>query len=406
MVRAELWHEIHTRFRLKEPKKSIARALDLDVRTVRRILRQKKPQVYVRKQGSEGCLRGWKDFIRQRLPAVGYCAQAVFEELRTLGFEGSYDTVKRFVHPLREAMKVEATVRFETPPGRQGQVDWGQCWTGLGGRRARVHLFVFTLGYSRRLFARATRDEKLATFLNCHVEAFDHFGGIPHDILYDNPKTVVLTRDLEARSISWNTTFWDFARYYGYRPRLCRPSRPQTKGKVESGVKYIKRFLRGKSFVSLEHLNDRLLTWIAEIADQRIHGTTHQKPATRFLEEQNLLIPHQGKPPYTVQVRVLRQVSRDCLVTFETNRYSVPYRYAGQAVEVQRFSDLIRIYHAGEVIATHDRCQAGYENRLVREHYRGIFQPPPTARFPSPSQSDVQVRDLAVYEAAAQGGAQ
>jgi transposase len=118
-----------------------------------------------------------------------------------------------------------------------------------------------TLGYSRRLFARATRDEKLLTFIRCHEEALEHFAGIPHELLYDNTKSVVLSRDFEGQEIRWNPIFWDFSSYRGFQPRTCRPYRAQTKGKVESGVKYVKRFLRGKAFETLEQLNEALSSY-------------------------------------------------------------------------------------------------------------------------------------------------
>jgi len=116
-----------------------------------------------------------KDYILRRLAAVGYCAQAIFEELQERGYTGSYQTVKRYVHPLRKEALQEASVRFETPPGRQAQVDWGQAWMVIGGQRIKVHLFVMTMGYSRRMFAVATRDERLAAFLCSHEAAFSHF---------------------------------------------------------------------------------------------------------------------------------------------------------------------------------------------------------------------------------------
>jgi transposase len=411
MIKGDQWHEIHTRHRLHESKKSIARALGLDVRTVRKILSQKEPVAYTRTTMMSSILNPWKEHIRQRVAAVGYCAQSMYEELQGMGYSGTYDTVKRFVRPLRQEANLEATMRFETPPGRQGQADWGQCWTLLDGKRVKAHLFVLTLSFSRGLFVRATVDEKLPTFIHCHIAAFDHFGGLPHEILYDNPKTVVVSRDFEGRSIRWNAAFWDFARYYGFRPRLHRPYRPQTKGKVESGVKYVKRFLRGKAFASLDHLNESLLNWITTAADQRIHGTTHRKPAELFLEERDLLLDHQGKPPYTIQERVVRQVSRDCMVAFETNRYSVPFRYAGKQVDVQAVDDRIHVYHDGQLVVSHTRCEGTYQNRINKEHYWGLFRrdrlpaTPAWHPFRPPPDEDVEIRDLAFYEAVAEGGA-
>jgi transposase len=409
MVKDDLWHEIHSRYKLKETKKSIARSLGVDVRTVRRILRQKEPQAYKRDQSKTTIVAPFQDYIRRRLAAVGYCAQSVFEELQGMGYRGGYDAVRRFVQPLRKEAMTEATVRFETPPGRQGQVDWGQCWTVLAGKRTKIHPFVMTLGYSRRMFAKGAMDEKIHTFIQCHVEAFDHFGGLPHEILYDNPKTVVLNRDFEGRQIQWNATFWDFCRYYGFRACAHKPYRPQTKGKVEAGIKYVKRYLRGKSFESLDHLNTVLLSWIANSADQRTHGTTHRKPADMFAEEQDLLISHQGKPPYTIEDRATRHVSRDCMIAFETNRYSVPARFVGKPVEVQGEGDLIRIFHGGSLIVIHPRCEGRYQNRINRDHYQGVFhrhQPVSCCSYHSYQDAEnVQIRDLAFYEAFAQGGA-
>ena len=203
MVKAELWHEIHSRFKLKESKKSIARSLGIDVRTVRKILRQSEHKRYHRQKKGKTLLSDYEDYIRKRLRAVGYCGQSIFEELQELGYRGGYDTVRRYIKPLREEELREATIRFETPPGKQSQVDWGQSWVHLGERPRKIHLFALTLGYSRRFFAQGTSDEKLATFLECHLKAFDHFGGLTHEILYDNTKSVVLDRDFEGRKIRW-----------------------------------------------------------------------------------------------------------------------------------------------------------------------------------------------------------
>ena len=413
MVRQELWYEIHSRYRLKEPKKSIARALGLSVQTVRKILKQDKPKPYIRTRKREGILSPFEDYIRQRLPAVGYCAQAIYEEVVDRGYEGSYDTVKRFVRPLRKKAHTEATVRFETPPGKQGQVDWGQQWTVIARKRSRVHLFAMTLGYSRRIFAEGTYEERLPVFLRCHEKAFDHFCGVPHEIIYDNPKTVVLSRDFEGRRINWNPTFWDFATYYGFRPWPHRPYRARTKGKVESGIRYVKRFLRGKSFSSLEHLNECLINWTVNVADQRIHGTTHRKPAEMFEEEKELLIPHKGKPPFKVQQRAVRHVARDCMVSFESNRYSVPARFVGQEVEVQAWGSEVLIFYDGTLIATHPRCEGKYHAQINKEHYNWIsYQEDPhvtglvSANSGPPLDQEVEVRDLGFYEALVeQGGA-
>ncbi|NTU51539.1 MAG: IS21 family transposase [Candidatus Aminicenantes bacterium] len=402
MVKGDLWHEIHSRRKLKESKKSIARAMQLDIKTVRRILRQKKPEVYSRARQESRLLGPHREYILQRLAAVGYCAQAIYEELQVRGYQGSYDIVKRFVSPLRKEADIEATVRFETPPGRQGQADWGQCWTIVAGRRVKVHLFVLTLGYSRRMYAVATADEKMPAFLRSHEEAFEFLGGVTHEIVYDNLRSVVLGRDFEGSRFEWNPVFWDFSRYYGFRPAPHRPYRPQTKGKVESGVKYVKRFLRGKEFTSLDDLNAQLLDWIVTFADQRIHGTTHRKPAEMFLEEKDLLLSVKDRRAYALEERSLRYVPKDCLVAYQTNRYSVPCRLAGKRVEVLTDGEMIKIYHSGELVSCHPRLEGAHQSSVDRTHYVGLIKAAKPAAAP---QDDVEVRDLAVYERLAEGGA-
>jgi transposase len=402
MVKADLWHEIHSRWKLKETKKAIARAVSLDVRTVRRVLRQETPRAYERVRKGSPLLTGFEDRIRRRVAAVGYCAQAIYEELRAQGYHGGYDVVRRFVSPLREEATIEATMRFETPPGRQGQADWGQCWTIISGKRTKVHLFVLTLGYSRKMYAGATADEKMPVFLRSHEEAFEFLGGVPHEIVYDNLKSVVLGRDFEGSRFEWNPVFWDFSRYYGFRPNPHRPYRPQTKGKVESGVKYVKRFLRGKEFQSLDDLNSQLLDWIINVADQRIHGTTHQKPAEMFLEEKDLLLSCQGRRAYVLEERAVRHVSKDCLVAFETNRYSVPYRLAGKRVEVLTDGEMIKIYHSGELISSHPRIEGSYQASVDKSHYWGLYK---HAKPSPPPAEEVEIRDLAVYQNLLEGGA-
>jgi len=403
MVKGDLWHEIQSRWKLKESKKSIARALQLDIKTVRKTLRQKQPRSYLREKQESLVLKPHKSYILKRLAAVGYCAQAIYEELRVMGYRGSYDVVKRFVSPLRQEAEIEATVRFETPPGRQGQADWGQCWTIIGGKRVKVHLFVLTLGYSRRMYAIATDDEKMPAFLRSHEEAFEFLGGVAHEIVYDNLKSVVLGRDFEGSRFEWNPVFWDFSRYYGFRPAPHRPYRPQTKGKVESGVKYVKRFLRGKEFASLEDLNSRLLEWIVTVADERIHGTTHRRPAEMFLDEKDLLLSVKGRRAYVLEERSTRLVPKDCLVAFQTNRYSVPYRLAGKRVEVLTDGEMIKIYHSGELVSCHPRIEGTYRSSVDRSHYWGLIK----AAKPTPApQDDVEVRDLAVYEQLAEGDVQ
>jgi transposase len=265
---------------------------------VKRILTQERPTPYHRTVTRTTVVAPYLDYIQRRVTEVDYNAYRIFQELQGLGYRGGYEMVKLAVRPLRAEQDrlQEATLRFETAPGRQAQVDWGTAWAQIGEQRVRVQLFVMVLGYSRRLYVECTRDQTLASLLACHQHAFDWFGGLTEEILYDNPKTVVLKRDWEGRVIEWHPQFWDFAQYYGFTPRLCRPYRAQTKGKVESGIKYVTRsFVKGRPFPAWDALNPSAQEWLGTVADQRMHGTTFRQPAERFVQEQ--LRSHGSRPP-------------------------------------------------------------------------------------------------------------
>ncbi len=238
MVREARWQEVHRLFTVERwSKTAIAEALDVDRKTVRSCLAQAAWTPYARTAMTDTLLSTHRSFLEERAPAVGYSVQVLYQELmRRHGYTGGNDTVKRFVCPLREAeeLAARATVRFETPPGLQSQIDWGQGTVAFRSGRAIRHFFILTLGYSRRGFYLACRDQQLPTFLDAHEQVFVHFGGHTAEHLYDRPRT--LCRPTGDGGIVRNPTFQAFAQYWGFTPRLCGPYRAQTKGKVESGV--------------------------------------------------------------------------------------------------------------------------------------------------------------------------
>ena len=400
MINRDKWGAIASLLAQGVKKKAIARTLGLHIQTVRKWVAEGGWKPFSRpSRGTK--LDGYREWAAARLPQIGYSAVVLLEELKAKGYTGGYDVVKQFVRPYREeqARLEAATVRFETAPGQQAQVDWGTAWVPIAGHEVRVQFFVMVLGYSRRIYSRATLDQKVPALLSCHESAFEHFGGRTRDILYDNPKTIALERD--GRLVRLNPVFEDFARYWSYSPRLCWPYRARTKGKVESGVKYVKgNFLAGKSFESLEHLNRELLRWCVETADRRVHGTTHRIPAEVFAEE--VLVPTTGHPPYRLVETPHRTVATDCLVTYETNRYSVPARLVGKTVEVVVTGSAVAIYHRGERVAEHVLNPGRFQVVMEKAHYAELFKrrtaPPPQKVSPIHSWPEVEERPLAVYE--------
>ena len=226
-----------------------------------------------------------------------------------------------------------------------------------------------------------------AWFLRCHLHAFQYFGGIPRELLHDNLKTVVLDRASNG-AIHWNPRYLDFADYYGFTPKACQPYRAQTKGKVESGVKYVRgNFWPGLQFLDLADLNRQALDWLNGVANVRLHGTTGEVPFARLpLEE---LQPVGAKPTYDTSLITYRRSSSDCLVSYEGNYYSVPALYAKQRLLLKEteHSELIVLTPQGDEIARH-RLAHGHNQRIVvAAHYQGL----PSSGWPAQRPNAMQI---------------
>src|SRR6185437_2074538 len=323
-VDEERWTEIR---RLRdETRVSIserARRLDLDRKTVWRSLRQTMWQPYRRAAMTETRLTAHTDLVRTRAAQVNDSARILYQELRAShAYTGSDEPVTRGVMPLREGrLQAErALVRVETPPGQQRQSDWGQATVPFRVSPTVVHVVVLTWGVSRRGFSYACADERLAQLLDAHERAVAHFGGHPREHLYARPRTGC-SADATGRRL-WNPTVKAFADYWGVEPRVCRPYRAQTKGNVESGVKYVKRnVLPGRTFVDLVDVQAQLDEWNAPIADRRVRGTTHEP---RFERERGQLVPLAGQCSFQLEARVSRIVAEDYLGSLATNRSPCP----------------------------------------------------------------------------------
>ena len=417
VIGKDQWHAIHERRKAGVSVSALAREFDLDRKTVRACLRQSEWAPYRRQARGATVLDAHRAWLTARAPQVNYSARILHQELRgQRGFAGSYETVKLAVRPLRAEAHLAGLTqrRFETGPGEQAQVDWGQVTVPLGEVRTKVHIFVMTLGYSRRGYAEGFLHERMPDLLAAHERAFAHFGGRCESLLYDRMRTVVLGSSTDAdgrRRARLNATFDAFASHWGFTPRLCQPYRAQTKGKVESGVKYVKRnFVPGRTFADLDDFNSQLAACQAEVADLRIHGTTHQRPIDRFADEVSALVPSAGQASFLQAMVRSRVVADDWLVSIDGNRYSVPFGLIGQTVEVVRAGGLWLIRHRGRPVAEHPvlagRAQLsvqpehgpGAALRNARKRYAGTVCPIGSAAPRELPQADVEVRDLAIYD--------
>lgn len=383
---------------------AIARHVGHDRKTVRKALQRDRPSSgYARTTRRESPIEPFKPYIRQRLKDYDLTAIRLLEEIRKQGYAGGYTTVKEFVAEVKDQQTLKAVVRFETQPGGQGQVDWADFGrVTIDGAEHRVSLFGMVLGYSRMRYAEFVLDTSTPTLLACHLDAFQYFGGYPQELLYDNMKTVVLER--RDKHVRWNPLFEDFAKHFAFTPRLCQPYRARTKGKIERVVKFVRYgFFEGRTFTSLQDLNQQLRVWLDEV-NARPHGTTNVPPRERLQEERLQRV--EGKPAYVVTLTFPRKVSRECFVSYQGNKYSVPWKHAMRDCLLRIRQERLLVEVAGEVVAEHDVLTGARQVSRNREHFQGLLkitrertpQPRRTLDWPEARLPDVERRPLSVYD--------
>jgi transposase len=362
--------------------KKIAEALEISRNTVRKYLRQGewKPCQSTPRIGKLAKLSEW---LRERFRRHGGNADVVRQELeKEHGIQISLRTVERAVEPWRREMTVEreATVRHETAPGRQMQIDFGEKEMQIGGALVRVHIFTATLGYSRRQYVQAFRGETQSSWFEGIESALRYFGGVPQEVLVDNAKALVTHNDRASGELLLNEKFKALAAYWGFQIRTCAPYRARTKGKVERYVGYGKNNgLAGRIFENWEALSSHITTWLREVSDPHVVSTTGESPWQRFeRDEKAELRPFSNKAPFHQIRECVRKVSRDATVELDTNQYSVPWKHIGEEVrvDVEGGEIVIRSLRDGKELGRHVENKGRRQRIVQSEHLEGIVRVP------------------------------
>jgi transposase len=356
----------------------IAHALALDPRTVAYWLRQERfrPRTSTPRASK---LAPFKPQIVQMLDKYPYSAAQVFQRLREQGFAGGYSIVKAYVSTVRPKRQ-PAFLKLAFAPGECAQVDWGSFGSvPVGQTSRRLSFFVMVLCYSRMMYVEFTVSQTMEHFLACHQHAFEFFGGIPTKVMVDNLKSAVLTRVLGQAPV-FNPKYLDFATHCGFTIAPCNVGKGNEKGRVENGVGYVKKnFLAGLELPDFSALNPAARQWLDTVANVRLHSETREKPVQAWHKERLYLSP---LPMHPFDIATVSQVraSRQFRITLDTNRYSVPAHYAGQALMLKTYPDRLCLYHADTLIARHTRRYDRFQDVEDPDHPKPLLEQRKKAR--------------------------
>ena len=371
-MKGNLWMEIRNERKKGLSYTEIARKHHIDPRTAKKYAESDSKPVYTLTAPKPSKLDPYKHLIDMWLEEAPYSAVRIHEKLMEQGCDCKYTIVRQYVATRKADLNEKATVRFETMPGLQGQVDWGffeNFKVIENGEYKKLYCFLMILGYSRMRYIEFVTDMSTTTLIKCHINAFRYFGGYPEEILYDNMKQVVVKRLMKQSESELNKQFEDFAGFYGYKPVLCRPYRGQTKGKVERTVRYVREnFMVGIKYNSLADLNSQAHAWCNKI-NAKIHGTTNERPIDRLAEENLLPL----KREYIIDKINLRRVEKDCLISYAGNKYSVPAEYAHKDVTVIVLDHMLAAYFEGKQIALHKLSYSKNTLNVNKEHYKSMI---------------------------------
>ncbi len=383
--------EIVHRLRKKQSERSIARDLGCSRDTVRRYgrvaqergfledsaplpsledLEAASAPLFVARCSNVSSVEPYRDVVKKLLESQVE-VMAIHRKLRrNHGYTGSYGSVLRFARSIAP-FAPEVAARIETEAGKQAQVDFGtvgKMWDQAKKRLRTAYCFVMTLCWSRHMYVRFVFDQRIPTWLECHRLAFEAFGGLPEEVVIDNLKAAVLEASLNDPVLS--EPYKRFARHYDFLIHPCRPRTPEHKGKVESGVHYVKRnFIASEEIIDITDGNIKVAAWVSEDAGLRIHGTTQAQPMERFLGTEQAALQPLPVTPYDLELVVRATLHRDCHVQAAGAYYSAPFKLVGMKLEVYVHHHIVQIFNGVELVTTHGRASYKGERITRDEHY-------------------------------------
>jgi len=362
---------LHTTHRLSENQ--IAKKLGLDPKTVKTWMKKERYEKPQRAKRSSK-LDPYKERINALVERFDYTARQIFQMIRQEGYSGGYTIVTDYLRRVRPKQN-KPYLDLVFAPGECAQVDFGQWGTIQAGQtRRKLSFFVMTLAYSRMIYVEFILKETMEFWLDCHRKAFEFFGGVPEKIMVDRCKVAII-RDVPYSDPIPNPRYKDFSDYYGFKIKACAKAAGNEKGRVENGVKFVKmNLLRGLEISSLDGLNELAVEWRDQIANVRTHGQTKKRPIDMFALESKALKPL-PPTPYDCSVVISgKRASNQCMVSFDSNKYSVPHAYASSnGIYLKVSPDKVCIYYRDSLIASHRRCFDRNQKIIDEDHVKQLY---------------------------------
>ncbi len=369
MLEVYMQTTVKTLFEKGYSKSQIARMLGIDRKTVRKVLKNPDKEYKIEKKPHPSVLDEHREFIETSI-SKELSAKRIFQDLqRDVGFEGGYSTVRDYVRKLKDNTQGVYMI-METLPGEESQVDFGYIGTlKVGGKRKKAWIFVMTLSYSRYMFVKIAFDQSVKTFIQCHVDSFKYFSGVPETVKIDNLKAGIIEANFYEPVVQ--RTYAAFAAHHGFWAQPCRVRVPTDKGKVERAVDYVKEnCFKGREFGDIEEAKAFLQNWLETIANVRIHGTTKKKPSEVFNTVEKAALQELTAEDFIFSDSAKATLNINCHLSYKGNYYSAPFQYIGMELDVIEVNNLVKIYMDHKEIALHT-LWTGEKGKCVtnKDHY-------------------------------------
>lgn len=369
-------------FNDKRSVRYIANVVGVDRKTVSRIIKRRSIQLDLIRSTRSSILDDYRDQIKEFLikdPTMA--STTILHRLRDTGYSGGLTIIKDYVRDLKlkaSPRLKEAFLRLEFAPGECAQVDWGEFGDPFKDG-IKIHCFVMVLCYSRMTYIEFTRSERFEDFIRCHENAFNYFNGVPKECWYDNLTTAV--QDRHGGLVKFNPRFFAYMGHHHISPHACNPARGNEKGRVEVGIKFIRsHFWSGRTFKNFDDLCMQSILWRDQYLNLREHRSTRRIVKNQFESEEKSILRPMNQLKYDTDEILSRVIGPDFHITFESNKYSVPWTLVSLTVTIRINAKSIKIYYQEKYVAGHERSYLKNKVFTNPKHQEGLLSKKPGAQ--------------------------